>query len=535
MKFILLFKKNQLLFQAFSLIILNYFITKYFYRALPSSESLYAQSSIFYNLYTYASLSLILFMLSPIFLYKLKWQEIIDKEFSLIKYFILFIFSIYAWGIITLDYNLYFNQAYHGDRIILLTLFVLSFRFPLAFIYFIILSLIFLNQVSYPSFGLKFPEAYVYIKPLLEVSILFIIFMFLKKIYKKLSILAFFIVVLCFHASNYFIPGLGKMLISEHYIDWIWLNDLGNILMAKYSQGWLSEFVALETMEVIIGWVSTVTIPMQLFALTIQAVVLFVFIKKRFAIILFVSFELLHLGIFMATGIFFWKWILLNFAIIYVVKNLNPDDIKRVFNYKVMLFAMPFIMFGYGFFHSYWLAWYDTPLHSYNQIYATTEDGERYEIDINLFAPYDRVFYRNTLNCFIDRPIKGNWDTNNKNIMRELTSLSKEKDYSDIKKQIYNFEKEYGQNDFNQLEQEKFINFLKTSFKNLNTYKDNKIIWTDFSPMRNMYRLFNWKVALNLNSDITQIEIVSNKKFYNYHHNKLLTLEKESIVQIKIE
>jgi len=145
------------------------------------------------------------------------------------------------------------------------------------------------------------------------------------------------------------------------------------------------------------------------------------------------------------------------------------------------------------------------------------------------------VFYRNTLNCFIDRPIKGNWDTNNKNIMRELTSLSKEKDYSDIKKQIYNFEKEYGQNDFNQLEQEKFINFLKTSFKNLNTYKDNKIIWTDFSPMRNMYRLFNWKVALNLNSDITQIEIVSNKKFYNYHHNKLLTLEKEPIVQIKIE
>ena len=535
MKIILLFKKNQLLFQVFLLIILNYFITRYFYRALPSSESLYAQSSIFYNLYQYASLSLILFMLAPIFLYKLKWKEIIDKDFIPIKYFTLFIFSIYAWGIITLDYNLYFNQAYHIDRVLLLVLFILSFRFPLAFIYFTICSLIFLNQVSYPSFGLKFPEAYVYIKPLLEVLILFIIFIFLKKIYKKLSILSFFIVVICFHAANYFIPGLGKVLLSEHYIDWIWVNDLGNILIAKYSQGWLSEFVSIETIEVIVGWVNTFTIPMQLFAFTIQVIVLFVFIKKRFALILFISFELLHLGIFMASGIFFWRWMLLNFAIVYVIQNLNSKDIEQIFNYKIMLFTMPFIMLGYGFFHSYWLAWYDTPLNSFNQVYATTENGERYEIDINLFAPYDRVFYRYTLNCFIDKPLKSRWDTTDKNIMRELTLLSKEEDYSLIKKQIHNFEKKYGQNEFNQLKQEKFRRFIKTSFKNLNTYKNKKIIWTSFSPIRNMYRRFNWDIPLNSNSNIKQIEIIFNKKFYNHHHDKLITLERESIVKIKIE
>ena len=119
--------------------------------------------------------------------------------------------------------------------------------------------------------------------------------------------------------------------------------------------------------------------------------------------------------------------------------------------------------------------------------------------------------------------------------MRELTLLSKEEDYSSIKEQIHNFEKKYGLNEFNQLEQEKFRTFIETSFKNLNTYKDKKIIWTNFSPMKNMYRVFDWQVPLNSDSNIKQIEIVFNKKFYNHHHNKLITLEKKSIVKIKIK
>jgi hypothetical protein len=112
------FQKNQLLLQVFLLIILNYFITKYFYQSLPTEPLLYSQNSIFYSLYQYVSIPLVLFMLAPIFLYRIKWKELVDKQFISIKYFILFILFTYAWGIITLDYNLYFNQAYHWDRII---------------------------------------------------------------------------------------------------------------------------------------------------------------------------------------------------------------------------------------------------------------------------------------------------------------------------------------------------------------------------------------------------------------------------------
>ena len=528
-----IFQKNQLLFQVFLLIVFNYLTTRYLYQTFPA-KALYTQDSIFMNAYKYASLSLILFMLAPVLLYKLRWHEIINKKYTVIKYFIFFILSVYAWGVITLDYNLYFDNAYNLDRVILLILFILSFRYPMMLLYFVIFSLLFYNQINYPDFDCFFPKDYVNVKPLLEILILFSVFMFVKKFYTKFSILSFLIVVISFHAANYFIPGLGKIELSEHYIDWVWVNDLGNILIAKYSQGWLSEFVSIETIQMVVSWLSTFTIPMQIFAFTIQVIVLFVLIKKRFAIILFASFELLHLGIFMASGIFFWRWILLNLAIVYVISKINSDDIKRVFNYKVMLLSIPFIFLGNSFFHSYKLAWYDTPLNNFYQIYTITEDGKKHKIDLNLFTPYERILYINSFNCFIDKPIKSRWDTDNRNIMKRLISISKETNKSSIKQKIYQFEQKYGVNEFDKCKQEKVTNFLKTFFKNLNNYQNKQTFLSHISPLRHKYLLLNWDAPLHQKSKIKEIEIVFYKNFYDHKHNKLIFLEEKSILKIPI-
>ena len=530
----ILFQESQLLFQVFLLIILNYLSTRYLYQTFPP-KALYTQNSIFMNLYKYSSFSLILFMIAPIFLYKLSWNEVINKKYIIIKYFLFFIFFIYAWGVITLDYNLYFNNAYNIDRIVLLVLFILSFRSPMLLIYFIIFSLIFYNQVSYPNFDCLFPKAYVNVKPLLEVLILFSVFIFLKKLYNKFSILSFLIVIICFHAANYFIPGLGKIHLGEHYIDWIWVNNLGNILIAKYSQGWLSDFVSIDQIQMVVGWINTFIIPMQFFAFSLQIIVLFVLIKKRLAIILFISFEFLHIGIFITSGIFFWRWILLNIAIVYIINKLNSDDIKKVFNYKVMLLSLPFIFLGNGFFHAYNLSWYDTPLNNFHQIYVTTEDGRKHKIDVNLFAPYKRVLYINTFNCFIDKPLKSRWDTVDSTIMKELTAISKQTNPSSIKETIYNFEQKYGVNEFDKVEQEKITNFLKIFFKNLNNYQNKQTIWSYISPIRHIYLSFNWDAPLSEKSKIKEVEIVFYKNFYDHHHNKLIFLEEESIIKIPIK
>lgn len=528
-----LFQKNRLLIQVFILICLNYLATKFFYSALPLEE-LYQESSIFGALYKYSSSLLIGFLIAPLFFYKTQWNEIIKQKYILIKYFIFFILSIYAWSVITLDYNLYFDNSYNIDRIILLLLLLLSFRLPMMFIYFLIFSLVFYNQINYPDFGYFFPTIYMNIKPLIEILFLFIVFIFLKKLYKKLSILSFLIALISLHAANYFIPGLGKVSLSEHYIDWIWINNLSNILIAKYSQGWLLDFISIENINLILKWISAFIIPMQLFALTIQLAALFIFIKQRFIIILFITFELLHLGIFLLSGILFWRWILLNIAIIYLINKLTTEDVKKIFNYKIMFFSIPIIFLGNIFFHAYPLAWFDTPLNNFNQIYAVTEDNKKHKIDTNLFAPYERILYLNTLNSFINKPVKARWDTTDSKIMEELHFISNHTEITSLKSTIERFEQQYGANEFNQAEQKKITKFLKIFFSNLNNYKGEKNIWSYLSPIRHIYGSFNWEKPLKEKSKIKAIEIVFSKTFYSHKYNRLIPLEKRMIVKINI-
>lgn len=447
----------------------------------------------------------------------------------------MFILTVYIWNVLTLDYNLYFNQAYQLDRVILLLLLILAFRFPFIFAYLIIFSLIFFNQLNYPNFGYSFPQTYNNLRPLIEVLILLIVFMLVKRVYKKISIIAFFITVICLHVSNYYIPGAGKLLLSENYFDWIWVNDLSNILVAKYAEGWLTGFISPAWITMIIEWFSNLAILMQLGAFLMQILAIFALFHRRFSLILFLLFELFHMAIFLASGILFWEWVLLNIAIIYVVKNLNPEEIKKIFNYRVMLTSILIIFLGNHIFHSRWLAWYDTPLSNSYEIYATMENGEKYQVDKTLFAPYDRTFYRTILDSFVQQPLKSSWSTTNQKCMEELTLLSNKKDYSSIKNDIYLFEQKYGQNKFDQLKQEKIINFIKIFFKNFNTYNNDTIIWNYFSPVRHTYVSFDWDKISYLNLDVKEIEVFSTKRFYSHYHNKLFNLQKESLIKIIID
>lgn len=526
------FKKNILLFQVFLLIILNYYITNHIYGILQLDEIAYRNRSIFYNLYEHLSTSLILVFLLPLVLYKLKWEDIFDKKIKQLKYFFIFIFLIYSWGILTLDYNLYFNQSYQYDRLFLLLLVFFSFRFPISFVYFFILSLLFFNQVMYPAFSGIDLSVYINIKPMNEALILFIIFIFLKSFYKNISILAVFIVVLLFHGANYYDPGLGKILISKHYIDWIWVNDLSDILIAKYSHGWLLSNIPLDSMLVIVKWLSIFAIPSQIFTFLIQIIVLFLFIHKRFSLFLFASFELLHFGIFLASGILFWKWILLNLGIVYVIQKLNRKNIDTIFNYKTTLFALPFLLLGHGVFKAHKLAWYDTPLNNYNKVYAITTKNQRYSIDANLFHLYKFAWYDgllNDFNCFLNKPVRRAWDTLNQEETEELKRLSHQQNITNLKNKIYTFEQKYGKNPFNLKKQKKVSEFLRTYCKNLNNYQNKIIIWNYFTPPRHMYRSFDWDNALYRRGEIKEIEIVFSKKFYSHYYNRLITLETKSI------
>jgi hypothetical protein len=525
-------KKNSFLIQLILLIVTNYLVTKYFYHALPNI-SLYDNSSIFLNLFNALSISFSLLLLIPLLLYKQQWKSIFNN-YQIIKYFVIFITILWAWYVITLDFNLYFNQAYHADRVILLILLLLSIRFPFFFLYFLIFSLLFINQLNYPSLEFSFPEDYNNPRPLLDILILFSTFILIKKFYKNFSILLFFITVICLHASNYFIPGLGKMMISHNYINWIWINDLSNIVIARYTHGWITDIISLDTALTIAKHFQEWTVIAQIITFLSQILVLVVFIHKRFSLLLFLSFELLHIGVFIVTGIFFWEWVLINLAIVYSINKLTLQDSKKIFNYKVMLVAIPFIFLGNSVFNASFLAWYDTPLHNYFEIYAVDENDKEYKMDKNLFAPYEQVLYASNYTSYIDKKTMTAWSCSNQTIMQELTAISMQKNKSQIKKSISNLEEKYGYNYFNQEQQKLFETFIKRYIQNLNKNQSKKLFWNYLTPFKHIYYSLNWDKNINNLPKIKYINIKFYKKFYNHSNNSLMTLEEKNLCSIKI-
>ena len=525
-------KQNSFLFQLILLIVTNYIISKYFYQSLPQT-SIYDNSNIFLTLLNHLSVPLILLFLTPLLLYKQQWKDIFNDYF-IMRYFVIFITLLWAWYVITLDFNLYFNQAYHTDRIILLILLILSIRFPLFFLYFLIFSFIFINQLNYPSLQFSFPSHYNNPRPLLDILILFITFIFIKRIYKNFSSLLFFITVICLHASNYFIPGLGKIMISSDYINWIWINDLSNIMIARYTHGWVTDFISLESVLNIAKHLQQWTVVAQVITFLSQILVLIVFLHKRFSLLLFLSFELLHIGVFISTGIFFWEWILINLAIVYIINKLDVQQSKQIFNYKVMLVAMPFIFLGNGVFNASFLAWYDTPLHNYFEVYAVDENNNEYKMDKNLFAPYEQVLYASNYTSYIDKKIMTTWSTSNQEMMKELSKLSIEKNKSKIKINISNLEEKYGYNYFNQKQQKIFETFIKRYIQNRNQQESKVLFWNYLSPLKHIYYSLNWDKNINNLPKIKYINIKFYKKFYNHNNNSIMILEEKNLCTIKI-
>ena len=452
----------------------------------------------------------------------------------MMKYFVIFITILWAWYVITLDFNFYFNQAYHTDRITLLILLLLSIRFPLFFLYFLIFSLLFINQLNYPNLQCAFPSYYNNPRPLLDMLILFSTFMVIKRFYKNFSILLFFIAVICLHASNYFIPGLGKIIISNEYINWIWLNDLGNIIVARYTQGWIGDLLSLETVLSISSHVQQWTVVAQIITFLSQVLVLIVFLNKRFSLLLFLSFELLHIGVFLATGIFFWEWILINLALVYIINSLDVEKSKQIFNRKVMLVAIPFIFLGNGVFNSSFLAWYDTPLHNYFDVYAVDEDNKEYKMDKNLFAPYEQVLYSSNVTSYLDQKIMTTWSSSTQEMMEGLTQLSTQEDKSQIKVNIANLEEQYGYNYFNLKQQKIFETFIKKYIQNFNDHNGETFFWDTIAPIKHTYYSLNWSKSINNLKKIKYINIKFHKKFYNHDSNKLMTIEEKTLCTIKI-
>ncbi|WP_178989429.1 hypothetical protein [Winogradskyella schleiferi] len=405
--------------------------------------------------------------------------------------------AILAWYYSTYNYNFYFNQSHVFDRVALVILACAIYWRPLFILPFI--TLLFSIIWQFESF-LGYPTA---ASPFLltRVLILFLAFYIYKLIFKRFELSIFLFLLCCLIGTHYFTPAFGKL-----NSEWIFNDHINYLLAATYANGWLSFFDALSISK-FIGFLDHFNVPLRALTLTIECGVLFFFLHLKYIRSILISAIFMHLGIFLYSGIFFWMWIILLLTILtFLLKKDLP--INNIFNRYY--FITGFLLIGLGKFwaSSGGLNWHDSPLSYSYIIEAKTEDGEIVKLPPNFFSSYQFQFVVSDFKYLNEEkrlPIQwGATDNFTSNYLNTERS----------KKEIFNYEKEWGKVYQKDASKKEFIDFITTFISNRN---QNLAVENDFHKYIKapaLYWTFPYNSAFKVNKKITALTINEITTYY---------------------
>ncbi len=312
------------------------------------------------------------------------WESVTQHRF--LRPLVLLCTFILAWTYSTYHFNLYFNQSHIVDRLLLILLLGLVYWRPIFVFPFALMVLPIMGQFDYPILGFSRSEQML----LWRILMLFGAALLLELGAGRRQRLLVF-TLLCLVAAHYWWPGLGKL-----RINWLAIEHLNFLAFFAYSQG-IWSFIPEAQFTSLVDYLGYLNLPMMLFTLLVEAGSLLSLKSARWFSWFSVGRILLHGGIVLFAGIFFWKWILLNAMLIYLLRHRFRGPETRIFTPAHFLFSIGLIGAGYFWFQPTNFSWYDTRLHYTYHFEAVGESGATYDLPARYLAPYE---YQFTLGLF---------------------------------------------------------------------------------------------------------------------------------------
>ncbi|HUQ35395.1 MAG TPA: hypothetical protein VM144_03365 [Aestuariivirga sp.] len=195
----------------------------------------------------------------------------------------------------------------------------------------------------------------------------------------KMTLLA-----ICVHLSNYFYSGFAKIFIGTYPLSWMIANHTENMILVhnEYRQLPLSLIsglpqLAFDGFQYVVIALNATTFLGQLFALVAP-------LRIRWVVIVTAFYDVMHLIIFFVSGIFFYKWILLNIAIVVALRH----SLKEKIDHRVKLMSVGMVILAPVLFNVANLAWFDIRTLNHERIYAVLDDKTEIEVPSNYWGTF---------------------------------------------------------------------------------------------------------------------------------------------------
>ena len=330
----------------------------------------------------YAGVSLVVALAIGVAL-KLRGCSWRDEQLRPLRVIVASIAIVLAWSYGLYPYNHYFGQAHLLDRGLVIALALLTIRHPSFFPPFLWMVIVVIGQFkgtigyySWTDISLVVDGAAIMTAGLALRA--------LGLVRAQAIVLALLVMV----AAQYFDAARLKVTMSPTGFEWVFHNDMASLFVSSHLNGWLPD-LSTKTVLTLASAISLVAVPLQLLTLVIEGAPIVMLLSRRLTIGVLAALIAIHVGIFAASGILFWKWAALCAALAWTLRRFGKGWLEprwlALAVLPIIFYAGKIPSFGNG------LAWWDTRLSQYHELVAVTDTGERFRLDEHDLAPYDKT------------------------------------------------------------------------------------------------------------------------------------------------
>ena len=310
----------------------------------------------------------------------IRWSEL--EQGAVLRLFVAVPTVVLAWAFATYDYNLYFDQAHLLDRLALVAFAALVFWRPLFVLPFALAAVAIIWQFNYPISSYSVAEQFL----LVRVLLLFFGFFLVQAVGTSHRPSDFVFLVFTLLAASYFTGGLGKI-----RLDWFTQGNVALLLPATYANGWLG-FLDPETVGTVTARILSIDWLLVAGTFVVECGAVFCFFRRRVFLFYLSVWIFFHLSVFALSGIFFWKWIIVESAVLLLLLTKGGAPTFAVFSRPHFVLSIPFIVGGIVWFGPVNLSWYNAAVSYTYRFEGVGESGRRFSLPPSFFTPYDYQF-----------------------------------------------------------------------------------------------------------------------------------------------